>query len=61
MLQLHYDSIFMKQNEVIENLVREVEELKRQVAAKPQQIEVEVVPTKNSMTKLRDAIMGVFR
>ena len=61
MLQLHYDSIFMKQNEVIENLVREVEELKRQVAAKPQQIEVEVVPTKNSMKKLRDAIMGVFR
>ena len=51
----------MKQNEVIENLVREVEELKRQVAAKPQQIEVEVVSTKNSMKKLRDAIMGVFR
>ena len=61
MLQLHYDSILMKQSEVIESLCRDVEELKRQLAAKPQQVEVELVPTRASVKKIKDMIMGFFR
>ena len=61
MLQLHYDSILMKQTNLIESLMREVEELKRQVAAKPQQVEVDIVPTQSSLRKLKDSVMGFFR
>lgn len=60
MLQLHYDSILMKQTEQIESLSREVEELKRQLA-KPKQVEVDVVPTPGSLRKLREAFLGMLR
>ena len=61
MLQLHYDSILMRQTNLIESLMREVEELKRQVAAKPQQVEVDIVPTQSSLRKLKDSVMGFSR
>lgn len=61
MMQQHYDGILMGQNEAIESLVRRVERLEQQAPAKRQLFEVDVVATKDSLRRLRDAILGIFR
>ncbi|MBR4290850.1 MAG: hypothetical protein IKT52_09475 [Oscillospiraceae bacterium] len=60
-LQLHYDGIFMKQNEIIETLVQRVEKLEQNANIKRNPFEVDIVATKESLEKLKKAILGIFR
>ena len=59
--QLHYDGIFMKQNEIIETLVQRVEKLEQNANIKRNPFEVDIVATKESLEKLKKAILGIFR
>ena len=48
-IQLYYDSILLKQNEVIEELTRRVDRLEKEVAIKHSPFEVDIVATKDSL------------
>ena len=60
-IQLYYDGILMKQNEIIEELTRRVDRLEKMVAVKQSPFEADIIATKDSLQKLKKAIMGVFR
>ena len=60
-IQFYYDGILLKQNEVIEELTRRVDRLEKMVAVKQSPFEVDIVATKDSLQKLKKAIIGVFR
>ena len=60
-IQFYYDGILLKQNEAIEELTRRVDRLEKMVAVKQSPFEVDIVATKDSLQKLKKAIMGVFR
>ena len=60
-LQLYYDGILLKQNEMIVFLVQRVEKLEQSVPTKRNPFEVDVVATKESLEKLKRTIMGIFR
>ena len=60
-IQFYYDGILLKQNEVIEELTRRVEKLEKMVAVKQSPFEADIIATKDSLQKLKKAIMGVFR
>ena len=58
-LQAHYDRILLQQQAQIEELTERVHELENKISPTPFQLEFQV--TKDSLKKLRDSIMGVFR
>ena len=60
-IQFYYDGILLEQNEIIEELTRRVDRLEKKVAVKQSPFEVDIVATKDSLQKLKKAIMGVFR
>jgi len=60
-IQIHYDGILLKQNEIIENLIQRVEKLEQNAHIKRSLFEVDVVATKESLRKLKETIMGIFR
>ena len=60
-LQFYYDGILLKQNEMIESLVQRVEKLEQSVPPKRNPFEVDVVATKESLRKLKETILGIFR
>ena len=60
-LQFYYDGILLKQNEIIDALVQRVEKLEQSVPTKRNLFEVDVVATKESLRKLKETIMGIFR
>ena len=60
-IQFYYDGILLKQNEAIEELTRRVDRLEKTVAVKKSPFEVDIVATKDSLQKLKKAIIGVFR
>ena len=60
-IQFYYDGILLEQNEIIEELTRRVDRLEKMVAVKQSPFEVDIVATKDSLQKLKKAIMGVFR
>ena len=60
-LQLYYDGILLKQNEIIDALVQRVEKLEQNTPSKKNPFEVDVVATKESLRKLKETILGIFR
>ncbi len=60
-LQFYYDGILLKQNEIIDALVKRVEKLEQSVPTKRNPFEVDVVATKESLRKLKETILGIFR
>lgn len=60
-IQFYYDGILLKQNEIIEELTRRVDRLEKTVAVKQSPFEVDIVATKDSLQKIKKAIMGLFR
>lgn len=60
-LQFHYDGILLKQNEIIDALVQRVEKLEQNTPSKKNPFEVDVVATKESLRKLKETILGIFR
>ena len=60
-LQFYYDGILLKQNEIIDALVQRVEKLEQSVPTKRNPFEVDVVATKESLWKLKETILGIFR
>ncbi len=60
-LQFYYDGILLKQNEIIDALIQRVEKLEQNVPTKRNPFEVDIVATKESLRKLKDTIMGIFR
>lgn len=60
-IQLYYDSILLKQNEIIEELTRRVDRLEKTVAIQKSPFEADIIATKDSLQKLKKAIMGIFR
>jgi len=60
-LQFYYDDILLKQNEIIDALVQQVEKLEQSVPTKRNPFEVDVVATKESLRKLKETILGIFR
>ena len=60
-IQFYYDGILLKQNEIIEELPRRVDRLEKTVTITQSPFEVDIVATKDSLQKLKKAIMGVFR
>ena len=60
-IQLHYDAIFLKQNEVIASLLQRVEKLEQNMPTRRNPFEVDIVATKESLEKLKRTIMGIFR
>ena len=60
-IQFYYDGILLEQNEIIEELTRRVDRLEKMVAVKQSPFEVDIVATKDSLKKLKKAIIGVFR
>ena len=60
-IQFYYDGILLEQNEIIEELTRRVDRLEKMVAVKQSPFEVDIVATKDSLQKLKKAIIGVFR
>ena len=60
-IQLYYDGILLKQNEIIEELTRRVDRLEKTVAIKQSPFEADIIATKDSLQKLKKAIMGIFR
>ena len=60
-IQFYYDGILLKQNEVIEELTRRVDRLEKTIAIKKSLFEVDIVATKDSLQKIKKAIMGIFR
>lgn len=60
-LQFYYDGILLKQNEIIDALVQRVEKLEQNTPSKKSPFEVDVVATKESLRKLKETILGIFR
>ena len=60
-LQFYYDGILLKQNEIIDALVKRVEKLEQSVPTKRNLFEVDVVATKESLRKLKETILGIFQ
>ena len=60
-LQFYYDGILLKQNEIIDALVQRVEKLEQNTPSKKNPFEVDVVATKESLRKLTETILGIFR
>ena len=60
-LQFYYDGILLKQNEIIDALVQRVEKLEQNANIKRNPFEVYVVATKESLRKLKETILGIFR
>ena len=60
-IQFYYDGILLKQNEIIEELTQRVDRLEKTVAVKKSPFEVDIIATKDSLQKLKKAIIGVFR
>ena len=60
-LQFYYDGILLKQNEIIDALVKRVEKLEQNTPSKKNLFEVDVVATKESLQKLKETILGIFR
>ena len=60
-IQIYYDGILLNQNEIIENLIQRVEKLEQNAHIKRSLFEVDVVATKESLRKLKETIMGIFR
>ena len=60
-LQFYYDGILLKQNEIIDALVQRVEKLEHNAPTKRNPFEVDIVATKESLEKLKKAILGIFR
>ena len=60
-IQFYYDGILLEQNEIIEELTRRVDRLEKMVSVKQSPFEVDIVATKDSLQKLKKAIIGVFR
>ena len=60
-LQFYYDGILLKQNEIIDALVQRVEKLEQNAPTKRNPFEVDIVATKESLEKLKKAILGIFR
>ena len=58
-LQMHFDNTFLQLFEQVKALDERVTALEQKVFATPFQAEVQV--TKDSLKKLRDTIMGMFR
>ena len=59
--QQYYDGILLKQNEIIDALVQRVEKLEQSVPTKRNPFEVDIVATKESLRKLKETILGIFR
>ena len=57
----YYDGILLKQNEIIDNLIQRVEKLEQNANIKRTLFEVDIVATKESLRKLKDTILGIFR
>ena len=51
----------LKQNEIIDALVQRVEKLEQNTPSKKNPFEVDVVATKESLRKLKETILGIFR
>ena len=60
-IQFYYDGILLEQNEIIEELTRRVDRLEKTVTIKRQPFEADIIATKDSLQKLKKAIIGVFR
>ena len=60
-LQFYYDGILLKQNEIIDTLIHRVERLEQNANIKRNLFEVDIVATKESLRKLKDTILGIFR
>ena len=60
-IQQYYDGILLKQNEIIDALVQRVEKLEQNTPSKKNPFEVDVVATKESLRKLKETILGIFR
>ena len=60
-LQFYYDGILLKQNEIIDALVQRVDKLEQSVPTKRNPFEVDVVATKESLRKLKETILDIFR
>ena len=60
-LQFYYDSILLKQNEIIETLIHRVEKLEQTANIKRNPFEVDIVATKESLRKLKETILGIFQ
>ena len=60
-LQFYYDDILLKQNEIIDALAQRVEKLEQNTPSKKNPFEVDVVATKESLRKLKETILGIFR
>lgn len=60
-LEIMYDGILLKQNEIIDALVQRVEKLEQSVPTKRNLFEVDVVATKESLRKLKETILGIFQ
>lgn len=63
-IQLHYDGLFLQQNEIIAKqaddfaaLLQRVERIEKLLEGKQIPVEVEVVATKASLKKMKDAII----
>ena len=60
-IRFYYDGILLKQNEAIEELTRRVDRLEKTVAIKQSPFEADIIAKKDSLQKLKKAIMGIFR
>ena len=60
-IQFYYDGILLEQNEIIEELTRRVDRLEKTVEIQKSPFEADIIATKDSLQKLKKAIMGVFR
>ena len=63
-IQLHYDGLFLQQNEIITKqaddftaLLKRVERIEKMLEGKQFPVEVDVVATKTSLKKLKDAVI----
>lgn len=63
-IQLHYDGLFLQQNEIIAKqaddfaaLLQRVERIEKMLESKRFPVEVDVVATKTSLKKLKDAVI----
>lgn len=64
-LQMHYDGILQQVMDEVINLRAEVEALKKSASSPDKQksvpVEVDIIPSKTSLKKLRDTIAGLFK
>ena len=63
-IQLHYDGLFLQQQDILlklaedlDDLAKRVEQIEKQLDSKQIPVEVDVVATKTSLKKLKDAVI----